>query len=341
MVTRKADIFEIETLKDKKILAFPTGLGSTAKDKEGNDLSYIIIKINTSESGSKLKEDKGTGPLYVSDVQTGTLSAYGKIKSAVSSTQPNLNSDLSSRYGKDAVTKEKWVQRPNLTVLNRVVVLPMPSTFVVDTDIDYEDTTSEGVTKLIDVATSMGDAGAATGVMKTVGAAIAASSINALKRKLTGTSGDQESMARKVLAAGRIAMNPKKEILFKEIEFRKFAFAYELSPKNENESSTIKEIIRTLRYYALPELDEGKLFYTFPAEFEIIIMKGSTENDSIPKIASCVLESVSVNYVPTSSWNVMPDGMPPSVIMSLRFKELEIIDRSRVWNKKSKITSGY
>jgi hypothetical protein len=92
----------------------------------------------------------------------------------------------------------------------------------------------------------------------------------------------------------------------------------------------------------LPELNETKLYYTFPAEFEIKLMKGSEENAAIPRIAPCVLKNISVNYAPnTTVWGNLPDGFPPMVEMSLDFQELELIDRNRVDNQTSLITSGY
>lgn len=107
------------------------------------------------------------------------------------------------------------------------------------------------------------------------------------------------------------------------------------------DSNMVSEIIETLRYYALPELDEGKIFYIFPSEFTITFMLGQKENPNIPKITTCVLRNVSVNYSPNGIWGTLPNGAPLVMTMSLDFRELELIDRKRVYDKNNAITSGF
>lgn len=350
VVTRESKKQEIGMLVGKKILSFPTTLGGSATDYAGNDESYIIIKINSATDGSKLKEDKAAGDVYTAATQGGTLSTIGRGQQILGIAGPNktqIDQDLSTRYGNKAVSTENWTKRYGVTKLDRVIVLPMPAELTVDTDINYEDTNSGDLSNLTDAVATMGDAGSASGLMRVIGSLIASSAIsgvgNAIKDAVgAGSHTSQDEAARKVLGMQRMAMNPRKEILFKDIGFRTFKWSYTLSPKNQFESDMIKEIVRTLRYYALPELNAGKLFYTFPAEFEIILMKGAKENDSIPRISTCVLENVSVTYSSGSNtWATMADGSPPETLLSMSFKELEIIDRNRVWNKDSTITSGY
>ncbi len=336
----------IEALADKKILAFPSSLGSTTKDEAGNDYAYVNIRINTATEGSRLKEDASAGAVYTANgaVQTGALSDFGKV------TWGDADKDMTSRFGADAVKKQNaigWSKRVGLTKLDRAIVLPMPANYTVRTNVDYEDTTNGDLSQIGDAISALGSwKGAASlvgGALTGAAAAMGSGVINALKSKynVDGKNGSAD-MQRKLLASARIATNPKKEILFKEIDFRKFNFEYILSPKNAMESATIQEIIRTLRYYSLPELIPGKFFYTFPGEFEIALMKGSTENPAMPRIGTCVLESVDINFSSGGAgWGNLPDGMTTEVSMSLQFKELEMIHRNRVWNKESVITSGY
>lgn len=336
----------IEALSGKKILAFPSSLGSTTKDEAGNDFSYIIIRINTATMGSRLKEDASDGDVLTASgaVQTGALSDLGKF------TSPEADKDIVARYGTDAANAQNklgWSKRVGLTKLDRVIVLPMPANYLVGTKIEYDPTTSGDLSNIGDAVSALGSwqgvASMAGMALSGAAAAAATGGINALKDKM-GMQGksNPDDMQRKMYASARVATNPKKEILFKEIDFRDFSFQYMFSPKNAMESATIQEIIRTLRYYSLPELIPGKFFYTFPGEFEIAIMKGGKENPAMPKIATCVMESIDVQYGSGGSgWGNLPDGMSPEVSISMKFKELEMIDRNRVWNNKSVITSGY
>lgn len=350
----------IDVLTGKKILAFPSSLGSTTKDEVGNDFAYVIFRINTSDTGSKLKEDASSGDVLIAAgaVQTGSAQDLGKIDSITNKFNPftsnkflegrQADQDLTTRFGKDAVIKENskgWTKKFGLTKLDRVIVLPMPADYAVSTAVNYEPTESGDLSKILDAAASI-ESGGISAYLKMAATSIAASigtgAINAAKNTLGMKPGTTEDMTRKLYAMGREAENPKKEILFKDIGFRDFSFSYVLSPKNSLESATIQEIIRTFRYYALPELQPGKLFYTFPGEFEIALMKGGSENSAIPRIATCVLEDVGVTFTSGGgTWGNLPDGITPQINLSLKFKEIEIIDRNRVWNRDSIVTSGY
>ena len=48
-------------------------------------------------------------------------------------------------------------------------------------------------------------------------------------------------------------------------------------------------------------------------------------NDSVLRIKTCALTGVAVNYTPDGMWNAYEKGMPTSVLLSLRFGELEPI----------------
>jgi hypothetical protein len=341
---------DITALSGKKILAFPSTLGSTVKDSEGNDFNYVIIRINTVTTGSKLKEDKEVGDVLVASgaVQTGAAFDIGKIGNTFG-TKNQADKDLISRYGTAASAENKtgWTKKVGLSKLDRVIVLPMPEAHTVRTSIGYDENVDQGeLSDITDFVSSIGSSAGASAYLGKAASAIAASVLSGIidKAKSVGGGGPgqgADAMQTKLLAMAKVATNPKKEVLFKDIGFRSFEFSYVLSPKNVLESTTIQEIIRTLRYYALPELNPNKLFYTFPAEFEIALMKGGSENPALPKIATCILKDVGVQYSGGNTWVSFPDGLPPMVTLTLSFMEIEIIDRGRVWNKDSVITSGY
>jgi hypothetical protein len=332
---------DVGLLQDgQKILSFPSYLGSNAKDEAGNDFLYMIVKINNSENGSTLNDDTSKGPVVIPNTQPGIMS--GTLADKGNTNTAHNDTNINRRYSSTAVGSEQWITKKGLVRLDKVIVLPMPNSLNVDTKMNYDRTKGDMISTMGDIVSSFSANGAGStlsALSKTIGANIASGLANALSNKVNDK---DATAAAKILARNRAAVNPKKEILFEDLDFRSYAFEYIFAPKNKAESDIVQEIIRTFRFYALPELDETKLFYTFPAEFEIIFMKGAEENLTIPRRTPAVLEDVSVSYTPgAATWANLPDGFPPQISISLVFTELEIVDRRRVWDKKSVITSGY
>jgi hypothetical protein len=143
------------------------------------------------------------------------------------------------------------------------------------------------------------------------------------------------------LAESRLITNPKVEVMFSGFSFRRFSFTWQFAPKSIQESDMVRDIIETFRYYALPEITGGKMFYIFPSEFEISFMQGQRDNPNIPKITTSVLENIAVDYSPNGVWGTLPNGASIATRMTLNFLELELVDRTRVWNSNSTITSGH
>jgi hypothetical protein len=42
---------------------------------------------------------------------------------------------------------------------------------------------------------------------------------------------------------------------------------------------------------------------------------------NIPKVSTCVLESIDVNYAPNDVWSTYDDGMPTAIALQLHFKD--------------------
>lgn len=315
----------INVLSDKKILQYPSWLGTTAVDAYGLDQPYVMFKINTDTKSTKLRDDKSTG-----DVVSATRVGTGIATQANSAT--NTDGDTIKKFSAESVAKEKWYTQKGMQHLDRVIVLPMPNEYSVATKVSYDEVDQTGLTKLLDMGNQ--NAGAMISEMGTlVKNNVLSSIVNKFKSGATNVDA--------LLAEERLALNPKKEILFKGFGFRNFSFSYMFAPKSEEESDTVRNIIETFRYYALPEISAAKTFYMFPAEFEISFMLGQKDNPHIPRITTAVLENIVVNYMPRNVWSTLPNGAPLSLSISMQFKELELVDRKRVFNKDSAITSGY
>jgi hypothetical protein len=332
-----------QLLKDKRVLQYPMGLGSSPTDRHGSDSQFMMFQIRSDEKASTLRSDKSIGAAVVTNSRTGIGTETTLIDSKTKSTlfnQASLakNADPSLRvlYGDTAVYSENWRTQKGMTRLDKVVILPMPNEHSVGTSIRYNNNYDpSALTKAGDIVNQMG--GGAMGELQTLGKN---AGISALVNKLAG--GRNITSTADLLAEERLALNPKKEVMFDSFGYREFSFRYQFAPKSEAESNMVREIIETFRYYALPEISKAKFFYLLPAEFDISFILGEKLNPNIPKITTSVLQRVGVNYSPNSGvWATLPNGAPLAIDMTLDFLELELVDRNRVYNKDSVITSGY
>jgi hypothetical protein len=127
-------------------------------------------------------------------------------------------------------------------------------------------------------------------------------------------------------------INPRVEVMFSRTHLRQFVFEFLMAPRNEKESESMKAIIRTLRYHAAPELDPLTQGFTFipPAEFDVTFYNKGVENTNIPRINTCVLDRVEVDYAPTGTYSTFTNGHPVAARLSLGMREVEIVHKRRV-----------
>jgi len=133
--------------------------------------------------------------------------------------------------------------------------------------------------------------------------------------------------------------NPMMEILYSSPEFRKFSFDFMFYPRSEQESKQVQNLIARLKFHQSPEIlrNSGGFFLVPPSEFDIKFMYNGKENPNIPKVSTCVLNSISVNYAPNgfSAYETLgepfPDvgrtGMPVAIQMSLGFTETQYLTK--------------
>lgn len=150
-----------------------------------------------------------------------------------------------------------------------------------------------------------------------------------------------------VQSARGTVINPRLEKLFKQKEFRNFSFSWEFYPRNKDEVDAVRDIIEAFRYHSHPALSENagsdennqvQIVLRTPAEFEIrflssnpdINQAGFVENEYIPKIGRCVLNSISVDYTPNSIYSSLKDNSPTAVTLTLAFSESGLLTRETV-----------
>lgn len=316
---------DVEILKGKRILQYPIGLGNTALDEYNKEQQFMMFKINTDEKTTSLREDVKLGDVVI------PINNRGGTRIASNRASPKeADPDLKIKFGEAALKDVVFVKQKGMVRLDKVIILPMPNDHRVDTSLTYKEQEQSKLTQIADALN--GGLGVAGGVYTALKNEGLAKILN-----VAGTVTSPEALN----AEEGLVWNPKKEVMYKDFDFRKFSFDYHFAPKSSAESELVRDIIETFRYYALPELVKGKLFYVFPAEFEISFMQGQRDNPNIPRITTSVLERIVVNYSPNSVWSTLPNGGNASISMSLNFLEVELVDRSRVYNAESIATSGY
>lgn len=338
----------------------------TRSSKLKNDKSTGGVMTQSTRVGTGIS----TNPTSV--IQNAAIGLNNNFNSV---TDKDMDPDIILKNSAKDINAVTWQTQKGMTRLDRVVVLPMPDRHNVSTNIQYNLTDISFLTNVGDWINQVGNG--AVGDLALLGKNAAISGIvNTAKNVGVGAANVGISMANKYvnnlltatfpgavgslpsniipqlkikdltslkaqLAEDRLAINPKKEIMFDSFGFRTFQFEYTFAPKDRYESESVNEIIQTLRYYALPEISGGKMFYIFPAEFEVFFMLGQTDNPNIPKMTTSVLESIVIQYSDGNVWSTLPNGSPVVIHMSLQFKELELVDRNRVYNTTSSVNSGY
>ena len=142
--------------------------------------------------------------------------------------------------------------------------------------------------------------------------------------------------------------NPFKEQLFKSMGFRKFAFNYKFSPKNDTELKSVLSIIQLFKYHMHPEFDDSRLYLKYPSEFNIEYHYENQENKYLSKISSCVLSDMKISYG-GADFNTFrgTNGAPSEINIELLFTELETLTNDRIgqgpdsWLDLSKYEGGY
>jgi hypothetical protein len=136
----------------------------------------------------------------------------------------------------------------------------------------------------------------------------------------------------KLSTLGGYPINPRVEVMFSKTNLRQFVFEFLMAPRNQQESESMKAIVRTLRYHAAPELDSVTLGFTWipPAEFDITFYNKGEENTNIPRINTCVLDRIEVDYAPTGVYSTFSNGHPVVARLSLGMREVEVVHKRRV-----------
>ena len=132
------------------------------------------------------------------------------------------------------------------------------------------------------------------------------------------------------------AVNPQVEMVFRGTQNRMFEFVFDFQPRSSSESAMIIDILKTFRMYAAPEISDAKdnngRYFIPPAQFDISFYFKDKQSDVLPKISTCALSAIQVDYNRAGKWATFDDGMPVHINARLEFKEMDIITRELIEN---------
>jgi hypothetical protein len=141
----------------------------------------------------------------------------------------------------------------------------------------------------------------------------------------------ESDITKLALSTQGLALNPVNQFLFDGIDFRSYQMSFVFTPYSREEAKTVREIIKVFKTYALPKITNGAagMFFIPPGTFNVEFLFNGKENKFITKVAESVIESIDVNYSP-NGWSAHEDGSPVQTVVTINFKEIELIDRKKV-----------
>ena len=128
-----------------------------------------------------------------------------------------------------------------------------------------------------------------------------------------------------------LAPNPRKEQIFKQVDFRSFTFDYEFFPRDAKEAENVMNIIYQFKLHMHPEFKDAMQFlYVYPSEFDIFYYNGGVENMHLNRQTTAVLTNMTVNYAPQGQFTTFEGGMPTQITMQLQFTELATLTKEKI-----------
>ena len=216
----------------------------------------------------------------------------------------------------------------------------------------------------INAPTTAGGGSASGDVGRVVAKGAAAGAVAGGKQAAYNTAADQiKQLAEKakqdnvnvdaiVSGATGKTINPRTDILFKNVGYRDHSFSFKLLPRTRKEAEAIDNILNIFQYYSLPDYGQGSanFFIGYPYEFLITFFTqqadGSTHH--LNTIGRSVLETLTVDHAGGGRVAFVDEAgkqefFPAVTSVEMTFKETRLLGRdqaSAVWRgTKNKLPS--
>ena len=304
------------------------------------DQDYLQFQIFRYERGKK--SDQKSGINF-------TPSSGTKGKKGYTASTTSFNQNFS-----DNMRTSRLVGGPKKLVENRIgtIRLPIPSAISDTNAANY------GESKLNDFyaagVDAVGDAIGAGGMKEFMGSLAAGGQnlANSLKEegtrnafnswiqaKAVGIAGANISPEQLMMRQSAQMINPNMEMLFSGPSVRSFQFLFKFTPRDQNESDEVKQIIRQFKKNMMPRF-KGT-FLKAPNIFELSYMKGASLHPFLNRFKMCALTNCSTTYTGDGTYATYHDGTPVSMTMNLSFQELTPVYNEDYDNADGAIGVGY
>lgn len=126
---------------------------------------------------------------------------------------------------------------------------------------------------------------------------------------------------------GGLALNPLMFLLFQRPEYRQFSLSWMLTPRNEKESNTIKDIVTTCKRAASPDRF-GPFLMTYP----LVALIKMHPNDIFGHVVfkPCIITSVQASYTAAPTPAFHKNGAPSAVSLTLNLMEMQFWFRNEI-----------
>ena len=322
---------------DRSILSYPMDVGNNPR------FANYMLFTSFSMVPAKFKANSSTQTrLDELDMQITFASTEQDIKRIEEQRTSVINAQRAADRVRSAdkmgANKSLLIAGQNFTQSKKTIALYMPASVNAKYNMEFQDAEigvmSEAVMGVIKQIQSGAGVGAALGSQaNNLGTAATQMGLKALDSILPGAK-DLAAIERGTIIA------PRMEVMFRAIQKRSFEFQFTMIPKNKVETYAIYDIVREFKRAMTPSfrMSGSVRELSFPDQFQLAYFHIDKQNTFLNKIGRCYLESADVTY---GGDNFIthefldspggPSGAPPSKIaLSLSFKEIETMDRSRI-----------
>tara|TARA_B100000424_G_scaffold99855_1_gene74913 strand:+ start:813 stop:1727 length:915 start_codon:yes stop_codon:yes gene_type:complete len=128
-------------------------------------------------------------------------------------------------------------------------------------------------------------------------------------------------------SSGQI-INPNMELLFNGVTLRSFSFSFDLAPRDERESDTIKRMLRIFKQNMQAKRssdgtsNSSGLFLRSPNVFQLNYKTGRRNHNFLHKFKPMALLNMAVNYTGGGTYATYDDTTPVHMKLDLSFQEL-------------------
>jgi len=120
-------------------------------------------------------------------------------------------------------------------------------------------------------------------------------------------------------------LNPNMELLFKGVQLRSFNFTFNMSPRDDVESKSVKSIIRAFKKSMAAKTSTGTgagLFIDSPNVFQLEYRSGGEKHPFLNSFKPCALTNMAVDYTASGAYATYEDATPVHMKLTLSFQEL-------------------